>query len=172
MGRDTPRDEGPDDLLDDGLDDLTAPEDPPRRELLDDDLLDELDDLALEQIDPTQTFDEFVVDLSELGDSGGTEWHEEDLATPEPPSGDELPALPWSMRARLPELGVELAAILDPTRAESEWIVRDAPERPAVATLVEVGPVAARITLRIRQGPVDELHLGRDLLGGRAVVRS
>ncbi len=172
MGNRT-RDEQPDDdddLLGDDLD--GDPEDDAvdeflPRSILDDEPHEDLDDFA----DPAfgETLDEFIVDIGAVRDIDGSELPDE--AWPDDPPPGELPTLPWSTRAALPELGIDLAAVLDPTRDLSEWVL-PSPGHRRLRTLVIVAGVRGEVELTVREGAEEQLRLGRDWLSGRAVVDS
>jgi hypothetical protein len=155
---------------DDGLDDLDEPavadaEMPVSSKLLDDELLGELDEL----VEPAlgHTLDEFVIDPALLRDDDGTALEDESWAEDSPTA--ELPALPWSGRAHLSELGLDLPCVLDPTRATSEWVLADPPEARRKLTVV-IRDVRGAVELTLRAGSPAGIVLGRDWLSGRAVV--
>lgn len=87
-----------------------------------------------------------------------------------PPPG--LVALPWSTRATILALQLEVPTVLDPTRPDSEWRVAEPPERERIEVRVRVGPVEARVSLRVVQAEPHGLVLGRDVLAGRILVQS
>lgn len=108
-----------------------------------------------------------------LVDEETDEWDllSQDRTVPVAPPPEQV-ALPWSTRASIPALQLDLPAILDPTRPDSEWRVASPPERPTIEALLRVGPVEVRTALRVVQGEPAGLVLGRDVLAGRILVRS
>ena len=101
------------------------------------------------------------------------EWDllDQDRTIPVPPPPEQV-ALPWTTRASIPALQLDLPAVLDPTRPDSEWRVATHPERGTLEVLLRIGPVEARTTLKVVQGEPTGLVLGRDVLAGRILVRS
>lgn len=167
--RDRSRPDG-DELLDD-LDDLDAPADEPvarSPELLDESLLDDLDELASSSSIDGDTLDEFVVDPSVFEDIGS------DLDDADPSDLDTPPdapvVLPWATRARLPDLGLELPARLDPGRDDSVWFAPDHTGGRRAVT-VALGGLRVTVTLTLAHAAEPSLLLGRDVLAGRVLVR-
>lgn len=138
---------------------------------MDDHLLDDDEELwvDLDQPEPEGVLDDLGDDL--LEDEDTDVWrvlrddHSEPVLAP-----DDAVVLPWSTRAQIPALDIELPAILDPTRPDSEWVVARDPEDDTADVLVRVGTVEARVTLTITVGSEPRLVLGRDMLSGRILV--
>lgn len=83
---------------------------------------------------------------------------------------DGLAILPWKTTARVPELEQEMPALLDPTRPDTTWCGPDAPEDLRVT--IVIGPLRVEVELQVLpEGDEPHLRVGRDVLGGRAVVR-
>jgi hypothetical protein len=96
---------------------------------------------------------------------------------PEPPSelldlgtGEPI-VLGWREQATLPEHGVTVPAVLDPTRATSEWTVPTRPPVAELSVLITIGAFQATVRLSLRDGPEAQLRLGRDALAGRVLIR-
>ena len=62
-----------------------------------------------------------------------------------------------------------VAAVLDATCAVSEW-VHPSPGRSRLRVVVLVAGVGGEIDLFAREGPEEQLRLGRDWLSGRARI--
>jgi len=182
MPRPTRPPDDSDDLDDFPIDDLDDP-----RDTVIDDLTDDAPDGDDLDLGEEWTEEALVDDLGgpEVGDLPGIpvemalideetdEWDllEQDHTVPVMPPPDQV-ALPWSTRASIPALQLDLPATLDPTRADSEWRVHAAPERPVADVLLRVGPVEVRVALKVLVDEPTELVLGRDVLAGRILVRS
>lgn len=154
---DTPEGEWePDDVTSEGtVIDLGVPDDPPDEPLIADEV-------------PELPFDLEAPD--DLDD--GTWVPDPDVADDPLPSDPSEPLiLSWREMARLPEHGVEIAAILDPTVATSSWIVPVHAPAPNLSLLVEIGAFSTRIDVAVREGRTPELRLGRDALAGKVLVR-
>jgi len=142
--------------------DLDLAEDPPEEPLDLEDLRGpEPPDLPLEDVDEV------------LLDEEIEEWDliDEDRVPVAPPPTD-LVALPWSTRATIPALALEIPAVLDPTRSDSEWRVPESPEREHLEVRLRLGPLEVRVDLRIVRREPHGLVLGRDVLAGRILVQS
>lgn len=157
------------DLLDDLTDDEPDGEVPD----LDDPLLDD-DSEAFDDLRDPEPPDLPLTELGELLlDEDTDEWALlEDDDQPLPPPPPDHVALPWSTRAQIPALQLDLPAILDPTRPDSEWRVAEPPERDRIEARVRVGPVEVRVVLKVVQAEPHGLVLGRDVLSGRILVRT
>ncbi|MBW1878783.1 MAG: hypothetical protein JRJ84_10515 [Deltaproteobacteria bacterium] len=140
-----------------------------------DHLLDDIDITLEEDLEEPEPEDLPLLDFDDpsLVEEETDEWdlmeHDRTRAHPPPP---EAIVLPWSTRAEIPVLGMDLPAVLDPTRTNSEWVVAKPPGRDQVEVLVRVGPVEVRVKLRVRVGEEPGLRLGRDVLSGRILVES
>lgn len=188
-----PRRPGPvDDRVDDPIDDRVD-EDP-----LDEDL-GPLDDLVADVDDPLEededepldgdlrdlpdAADEPPPDLGEV-DEGGTELPdldapEEDEAhsldlREEDEAGDALgglPVIPWAGVAHLAALGLDMPCVADPTSPRTVLTLPDAPDTPRLE--LEIAFAGWRVVglVTVERGAAASLRLGRDLLGGRALVR-
>ena len=96
----------------------------------------------------------------------------EDLTPPAPrPVGDRV-VLPWQVRAEIPALGIELPAVLDPTRPGSVWTLPTAPEEDRLALLLRLPGIELRVEVALEGGAEPGLVLGRDALAGRILVES
>lgn len=90
------------------------------------------------------------------------------LDTSEIPLSPEV--IDWSTTTTLPDLGLRLPAILDPTAERTVWFTpRDA---PPTRVLVRVGRVELRMTLQIESSDRESIRFGRDFLADRVWVRS
>jgi len=143
---------------------------------LEDHLLDDIDVTLEEDLEGPEPEDLPFPDFEDPAlaeDEETDEWDlmEADRTRPGPPPSEAV-VLPWSTRAEIPALGIDLPAVLDPTRATSEWVVVRPPAREEVEVLVRVGPVELRVKLSVRVGDAPGLRLGRDALGGRILVQS
>jgi hypothetical protein len=113
------------------------------------------------------------LDLDAPDDLEDGTWEPDPISeeAPLPLDPTEPVTLGWRETARLPEHGVEVPAILDPTVPTSTWIV---PAHPPIANLplvVEIGAFRVRIDVVVREGRTAELRLGRDALAGRVLIR-
>ena len=91
----------------------------------------------------------------------------------EPLSDDDCPlgepvVLDWSTTATLPEHGLTLPVVLDPTRPTSHWF--GAPAGCAQPVLVQLQSLSFRVALVLEAGDTPELRLGRDALRDRIAV--
>jgi hypothetical protein len=88
----------------------------------------------------------------------------EDFATQE-----ELPTLPWKLEALLLESGTTVRTHLEPTLAVSVL------ERPGgsgrLAVTARLRMLDLPLDVAVVDGPSELLRLGRDLLGGRILIR-
>lgn len=87
----------------------------------------------------------------------------EDFSTQE-----EVPMLPWSLEAELLEIGAVLPAVLDPTRATTQWERPGADETQRLT--VQLRMVRVTVEVACVDGPTSLLRVGRDVLAGRAVI--
>jgi hypothetical protein len=143
---------------------------------LEDHLLDDIDVTLEEDLEGPEPEDLPLLDFDDpslFEEDETDEWDlmERDRTRPEP-APKEAVVLPWSTRAEIPVLGMDLPAVLDPTRDHSEWVVAKPPARDRVEVLVRLGPVEVRAKLSVRVGDEPGLRLGRDVLGGRILVQS
>ena len=169
-----------DDELDDFLEEVPESGDPEndRTVPFDDALLDDLDDLMgaaqldEEELDPRRDrraapIDDVPTDLDDLDELLP------DVTSAIPtshPATWDLPVLPWSTTARIAEYDLELPALCDPTRPRTEWITPRPPVHGKVGATIRVGPLSVRVELIVTVGPEPLLRIGRDVLGGRALV--
>lgn len=123
---------------------------------------------------PVDDFAEPELDLLAPDDAENTTW------TPDPPAEEDMPwivdptdaiLLSWREIARLPDHGVEVPAILDPTVASSTWTVPAHVPVRRLDILVEIGAFRAQVDVEVREGRTAELRLGRDALTGKVLIR-
>ncbi len=88
----------------------------------------------------------------------------------EPPEASPGVVLPWETEAVLPDLGITLPAILDPTMEQSFWMVAELGSQDRVRTLVQLPGVELEAVLVVRSGRKSGLRLGRDVLAGRVLI--
>ena len=85
---------------------------------------------------------------------------------------EDLAVLPWRIEASLPEEGITLPTILDPTASTSRWIIPSPPEQRKVLMVVRLKDLEFQVELIVEQGSSAQLRLGRDALAGRVLVRA
>ena len=121
---------GDDDDDDSDFDDLASVDDEPVGRPVDDLPSPDVD------VDLDDGPDDDPLDMSTVDDTPGDDWEADGPVPiapadeqPAPMQASNLPILPWSTRATLLDLALDLPAILDPTRADSEWVLAEAPAR-------------------------------------------
>lgn len=166
-----------DDLTDDAPDDGDFDEDDftdlgddqPELDLsgLDDFLDDDDDDDELASLDPLADdgTDELDLGSFDLGDLDLDDDDEDDLDLPIDPL-----VLPWRTLAHLPDRGVDVPAVLDPTRGDSA-LRGPFPDGPA-RVRVQLDTVTFEVELARVPAEKPQLILGRDALAGRVLVSS
>lgn len=88
----------------------------------------------------------------------------------EPPEPGPGVVLPWETEAVLPDLGITLPVILDPTMEQSFWMVAELGSQDRVRTLIQLPGVEVEAVLVVRSGRKAGLRLGRDVLAGRVLI--
>ena len=92
---------------------------------------------------------------------------DEPLGDDDCPLGEPI-VLDWSTTASLPEHGLTLPVVLDPTRPTSHWV--GAPADCAQPVLVQLQTLTFRVSLCPEDGDTPQLCLGRDALRDRIAV--
>ncbi len=93
----------------------------------------------------------------------------EDLGLEDFVTQEELPILPWSLEADLLERGCRIPATLEPSLAAT-YLEQPGGGEPFFVT-VRLRMLDLRLLLPVRPGPGPHLHVGRDLIAGKLLIR-